>query len=94
LGLPWWLNGKESVYQCKKQGFDYPHGSEQLIPCNVSTKAVFWSLGATATEASKPQIPYSTLRAGITMRSPCTATKEQPPLTTSREKLVQQQKNK
>ena len=35
LGLPWWLSGKESAYQCSRHGFDprsrkIPHAEEQL----------------------------------------------------------------
>ena len=35
LGLPWWLSGEESTYQCRRYGFDpwprkLPHEVEQL----------------------------------------------------------------
>ena len=35
LGFPWWLSGKESTCQCRRQGFDswsgkIPHATEQL----------------------------------------------------------------
>ena len=36
-GLPWWLSGKESICQFRRQGFDpwsgkIPHATEQLSP--------------------------------------------------------------
>ena len=53
-GLPWWLNGKESAYQCRRHGFDpwsrkIPHVMEQLSPCNTTTESVLQSPGTTTT---------------------------------------------
>ena len=36
IGLPWWISGKESAYQCRGHRFDpwsgtkFPHVTEQL----------------------------------------------------------------
>ena len=43
-GLPWWLSGKESACQCRKQKFDpcsrkTPHTAEQLSPCSTKREA-------------------------------------------------------
>ena len=67
LGLPWWLSGKESAYQCRGHGFDpwygtIPHALEQLSPCTATMS--LWSRAlelqllsprATATEACMPK---------------------------------------
>ena len=44
-GLPWWLSGKESACQCRRQGFDawsrrIPHAMEQLSPDATTTELV------------------------------------------------------
>ena len=52
-GLPWWLNGKESTCQCKRNGFDpssgkIPYASEQLSQGAATTEPMcgnYWSLG-------------------------------------------------
>ena len=41
LGLLWWLNGKETAWQCMRHGFDLwsgkiSHATEQLSSCNHS----------------------------------------------------------
>ena len=51
LGLPWWLSGKESTYQCERHGFcpwsgKIPHPVEQLSPSAATMEPVLWSLGA------------------------------------------------
>ena len=43
LGLPRWLNGKESTCQCRRHGFNpwsqkIPHGEKQLSPCDITTE--------------------------------------------------------
>ena len=45
LGTPWWLSGKESTCQCRRNGFDpwsrkIPHATEQLNPCATTTAPV------------------------------------------------------
>ena len=42
-GLPWWLSGKESAYQCRRHGFNpwsgkIPHAAGQLSPCATATE--------------------------------------------------------
>ena len=44
-GMPWQLNGKESICQCWSLGFDpwsgkTPHATEQLSPCPTTTGPV------------------------------------------------------
>ena len=39
LGLLWWLNGKETAWQCRRYGFDLwsgkiSHATEQLSSCS------------------------------------------------------------
>ena len=80
-GLPWWLSGKESACQCRKHRFDpwsrkIPHASEQL-----------WE-----PQLLKPVHPRelcSATREATAMRSPRTATREQPMLATTRDKPTQ-----
>ena len=45
-GLPWWLSGKESAYQCKRHVFSslpgkIPHAVEQLSPRAATMDSVF-----------------------------------------------------
>ena len=54
IGLPWWLNSKESACQRRGNGFDpwsrkIPHAAEKLSPCATAVEPVLYSLGATAT---------------------------------------------
>ena len=64
LGLPWWLSDKESVCQCRRQGFNpwsrkIPHAVEQLSSCTTTTDLILsraqepqlLSTGAATTEA-------------------------------------------
>ena len=44
-GLPWWLSGKESAYQCRRYGFDplsrkLPHAEKQLSQRAATTEPV------------------------------------------------------
>ena len=44
-GLPWWLSGKESTWQYRRQGFNpwskkIPHAMEQLSPSTTTTEPV------------------------------------------------------
>ena len=66
-GLPWWLSGKESAYQCRGHGFDpwygtIPHALEQLSPCTATMRLRSRALElkllsphATAAEACMPK---------------------------------------
>ena len=43
-GLPWWFNGKESAYQCRRRGFDPWSGTDPtshgvIGPCVTTIKA-------------------------------------------------------
>ena len=81
-GLPWWFSGKESACQCRRYKFDswsmkIPHAAEQLSPRATTTEPVLYHPGAATREATA-------------MRSSHTATRQQPPLTATREKPVQQ----
>ena len=54
-GLPWWLSGRESAYQCRRRGFDprsrkTPHAEEQLSLCAKTAEAVLLSLGTPTAE--------------------------------------------
>ena len=71
MGLPWWLNGKESTCQCRRHGFDpwsrkLPHAVEQLSPY------------APTTVARAPSSPCSATREATARRSLHTATREKP----------------
>ena len=51
MGLPWWLSGKESVYQCRRHRFESldqedPTCLGKLGPCTTTIPPVLWSLGA------------------------------------------------
>ena len=44
-GLPWWLSGKESPWQCRRYGFNpwlrkIPHIVDQLSSCTTTTELV------------------------------------------------------
>lgn len=66
-GLSWRLRGKESIFQCKRRGFDpgsrkNPHTAERLSPCARTTKLCPGDWGprlrsphATAPEAGRPR---------------------------------------
>ena len=51
-GLPWWLSGKESAFQCSfhPRSGKIPHTSKQLSPCTTATEPVLQSPGGTAPE--------------------------------------------
>ena len=67
LGLPWWLSGKESAYQCRGHGFNpwygtIPHALEQLSSCTATMSLCSRALElqllsphATTTEAGMPK---------------------------------------
>ena len=59
LGLPCWLNGKESACQCRRQGFNpwfmkIPYTVEQLRLYTTTTEPVLWSRGAATAEVCAP----------------------------------------
>ena len=61
VGVPWWLSGKESTSQCRRQGFNpqsrkIPQATEQLSLYTTAAEPVLWSLGAGATEAQAPGV--------------------------------------
>ena len=80
-GLPWWLSGKESIYQSRRHGFDpwsrrTPHAVEQLSPCATALEPGirnYWTWVATTDE----QVPWSLCSVP---GEACTATREPPPL--------------
>ena len=91
-GLPWWPSGIESAYQCRRCGFNpwsgkIPHAVEQLSPC-TTTKACAPELGRRNCWAHSPYSLCSIAREATTSGL-CTATREEPPLTTIREKPEQ-----
>ena len=95
-GLPWWLSGKKSTCQCRRQGFDLwfgkiPHAAEQLNPCATTAEPVLHGPGAPNPEARMPQSLCSATRQATTVRDPGTTATEQPPLTAAREEPVQRQ---
>ena len=58
--LPCRLSGKESVHQCRRQGFHswswkIPHSVKQLSPCASVSEPVLWSLRAATTDPSALQ---------------------------------------
>ena len=86
---PWWLSGKESTYQCRRQGCDpwvgtTLHVTEQGNLC--ATAAGLSSLRATTLKPCA-QSPCSTMREATATRSPRAARGRSP----SREKPTQQQ---
>ena len=83
------LVSKESSCQCRGLGFDpwatkIPLAVQQLSLSTTTTVLMLWSPCAATTEAC---MPWNLCSA---MRSLCTATREQPPITTTREKSKQQ----
>ena len=104
FGLPWWLSGKEFSCQCRRYGFDpqsgeIPHASKQLSLCATTIEPVLRSPRAAipdpcvaTTGDHAPQSPCSATREATTLRRPRTTTRKWSLLTTSREKLVQQQR--
>ena len=62
----------------------------QLGPCTTNTESMLQRPGYATTEAYTPQGLCSAPREAIAMRSPHTTTQEEPPLTTTREKTMQQ----
>ena len=93
-GLPWWLSGYESAWQCRGHGFDpwsgkIPHAVEQLSLCTTTTEPErhnYWSPCTTTTEAHAPQLLKPAYprafalqkREATTMRSLRTSTKCNP----------------
>ena len=54
IGLPWWISGKETAYQCRRHGFDpwfkkILHAMRQLSLCVTTTEAVLQCPAATTT---------------------------------------------
>jgi len=54
-GLPWWLSGKESIYECRRHGFNpwsrkIPLAADQLSPCIITTEPVLQTPGAATAE--------------------------------------------
>ena len=95
-GFPWWLSGKESACQCRRQGFspwsgNSSHAREQLSWCITTTQPVLWSLEATTTGAHAPWSPCSTGEA-TAVKSPSSATGEWPLRSAAREKPEQQRR--
>ena len=83
LGLPWWLNDKESACQCRRHKLDPWSGKiplvwQQLSPYITTIEPVLQSRYATSPEACMPQGPWST-RHATTVRSPNLPQLEQSP---------------
>ena len=63
LRFPWWLSGKESTCQCRRQGFNLwsgkiAHAEQQLNLCVLhSIELVLRSLGAATPEPTHPRTP-------------------------------------
>ena len=66
LWLPWWLGGKESTCQYRRQGFSLwsgkiPHALEQISPCATTIEPVFYGLEAellsTCSATTEPMLP-------------------------------------
>ena len=87
--LPWWLNGKESACQCRRDGLDLgrshvlwsseAHERQLLSPYSRAQKLQLLSPHAITTEAGMPQSPFSSTRESTAVRKkPTTATGEKP----------------
>ena len=92
--LRWWLSGKESACWCRGRPWSgkIPLATGQLSPCTTMV-----SLGAASAEPTchdhwscAPKSPCPAPGKATTMRSPCTAAREWPPLSTAGEKPTQQ----
>ena len=64
LGLPWWLSGKESTWQCRRHGFDprsgrIPHTEEQLSPCTTAPEPRSRNYWAHVPQLLKPGHPWA-----------------------------------
>ena len=63
LRFPWWLSGKESTCQCRRQAFSLwsgkiAHAEQQLNLCVLhSVELVLQSLGAATPEPTHPRTP-------------------------------------
>ena len=82
-GLPWWLSGKESPYQCRRYGFNpwsrkIPHTVDQLSPCTATAELVLWSQGAETTDPLSMNSLCSATGEATAMGSLCMATREKP----------------
>ena len=63
---PWWLSGKESACQCRRQRFDprsgnIPRAAEQLNPRATTTEPKLQSVGTAAAEPTPLPAPESAL---------------------------------
>ena len=79
-GLPWWSNGKESAWQCRRHGFNpwsgkIPHASEQL-GLSTATAPVLRAQEPQLLKSTQPEL-VSAKEATVT-RSHRAATREQP----------------
>lgn len=102
MELPWWLCHKEFTCQCRGYRFDpwpgkIPHAEEQLSPwattpelCSRAQQLHLLSPHATSTAARVPWSLCATREAAT--QSLHATTREQPPLTVTREEPTRQQR--
>lgn len=100
--LPWWLSGKDSACQCGRSEFSpwsgrISHVMQRLSPCSQPLTLCsgvqepgLLSPRAATTKAHMACEPIFATREATVVRSLGTATKEQPPLAATKEKLKQQ----
>ena len=86
-GLPWWLSGKESAYQCRRRGFDPWTG--RIPYASKPVRHDYWACALTAPELQllksaclEPAPPTREATAKTNLQ---TATREEPLLTRTRE---------
>ena len=83
LGLPWWLSGKESAYQCRTHKFNpwsrkISHAKEQRSPSTTTVELVLWSPGVANTETHVHLDPMLHKRNHHNEKPLLTATGEKP----------------
>ena len=91
--LPWWLSGKESAWHCKRQGLHpwcgkISYATEQLIHAPQHLSLCFQNPGTTTAGLTAQLLkPALSKREATARRSPCSTSREELPLSTTRERL-------
>ena len=91
--LPWWLSGKEYAWHCKREGFHpwcgkISYATEQLSLCTTTLEPVLLEPRNRNCWAQAQLLkPALSKREATAMRSPGSTSREELPLSTTRERL-------